>query len=165
MTRLPLKVVLLATVLLITGMQPCLAEQRDAKQAYTKTQIQNYTQNKDRTNYAGWEGILFYCYVNDKKSTEALQSICERTSTNAKFLAASAKIDFQIANDLVQVGFESSIGERLILLVDTFGSSNAIAATTRAYTGFSGPIKTMRKSTGGTREHTSLRSGDLILWE
>jgi len=125
-----------------------------------------YIQNKNAMNFADWEGILFYCLFNDKLPTEMLRTVCERTSTNAKVLAASSKIDFWIAKDLIQLGVEATSKENLILLVELTGTRAAISATVKAYTEFSGPIKANRESKEGTIERrTNMRKGDLILWE
>ena len=125
-----------------------------------------YIQNKNAMNFADWEGILFYCFFNDKKPTEMLRTVCERTSTNAKFVAASSKIDFWIAKDLVQLGVAAVYKENLILLVELTGTRAAISATVKAYTQFTGPMEANRESKEGTIERlTNMRQGDLILWE
>jgi hypothetical protein len=156
-----------------------LAERPNANQERMEM-VQSYLEERYRNNFSDWEGILFYCYSDETNQNPSLKRICDNSSINAKFLAASAKINLRTASDFKHVVFESAIGEYLILTVYLNGTDSlrAVSARVRAYTGYSGPITTFRDLKEGSEERTNKpsgdlgyekrtnkRSGDLILWE
>lgn len=159
---------LLASILTV-GHQTALA-----KQERTRTTghdlFQKYVEDKNRKNFAGWEAVLFYCWPGSKEEDESLKEICERSFVNSRFLAAAAKIKLEKATGMQQIGFESALGARLILMIDLTATTGtrlpkAIAVNLRAYSSYSGPITTIDDSNEEPQERTQVRSGDLIFWE
>lgn len=131
--------------------------------------LRKYTEAKNQKNFAGWRSVLFYCWGR-KELDRSLNAICERSFINARFLAATAKVNFEKARSMQHVGFEAGVGERLILLLDLQttqggGPPTVITANLRAYTTYSGPIRTIDDSQEQPKERFQTRSGDLIFWE
>jgi len=169
MKRIGSHVTVLVAVFLIAGFHPALAEQQQTPQSDHEW-YEKFTEDKNRENFVGWEGILFYCYAG-KEPDKVLTEVCEKSYINANFLAASAKISLKKAQSLKQVGFESAVGVRLILLLDLRATKSpaVIAVKLRAYTSFSGPVKKFDDSKEEPQLEpqfrTNKRSGDLIFWE
>jgi hypothetical protein len=155
----------LITVTLIAALPPALANQERTPK--TDQWVEKYTEDNNRENFSGWEGILFYCFHNGKQSDRVLTEICERSYTNANFLATSSKINLTKAQSLRQIGFESYVGNRLILMIDLHANGSqppvAVAAKLQAYTSYSGPVKKYPLLSEQPQENP--RSGTLILWE
>ena len=165
MNRIRFNITVLAAAILITGSQQSLAKQEQPTPSEHEW-IKKYTEDKNRKNFADWVGILFYCHPPKNQEDDFLVKICERSYLNANFLAASAKIDLERAQDLKRVGFESVVGDRLILMIDFTATRKptAVSVTLTAYTTYSGPVNTIHESGEGEQTRTNMRSGDLILW-
>jgi hypothetical protein len=165
-----LGITFLVASILIAGPQAALAVQERIRPT-DHDFFQKYSDDKNRKNFTGWEAILFYCWPGGKEENASLKAICERSLVNARFLAASAKIKLEKATGMQQVGFETAVGERLILMIGltaTTGSktTKGIAVNVRAYSSYSGPIRTIVYSEEHEpQERTQIRSGDLIFWE
>ena len=143
----------------IAEMQPTAEERQQAKQ---------YQQVKNRQNFIGWKGILFYCSI-DNQSNQALNEICERSYTNAEFLAAAAKINLAKAKDAYELCFRAVVGDFLVLEVELTatkeGSPSAIHANLRAYKTYSRSVDTSSLATKKKDPRAEPRLGDLIMWE
>src|SRR3954466_15937527 len=66
-----------------------------------------FTAEKNKSNYAGWEGIVFYCSPSTNQK-EATKKICERVVTSVKFLAAAANVKLIVSKSSYDFGFKTS---------------------------------------------------------
>jgi len=165
MNRIGFHVSVLITVTCIAACPPAFAVQEQPSQ--TDQWLNKYTEKKNRENLTGWDGIIFYCSHRGKHSDQVLTEICERSYSNANFLAASAKINLRKAESLQAIGFDAVVGNYLILMVDLFATglegSVAVVTNLRAYTDYSGPVE--KYPLDNEQPHVNPRSGTLILWE
>ena len=123
---------------------------------------------KNKQNFTGWKGILFYCPDRDQ-SNQALKEICDKTHSNAAFLAAAAKLNLVKAHDAYELGFKARVGDLLVLEVELFstkpGTPAAVHANLRAYISYSNAIDTSSLAHEKKGARTIPRSGDLLFWE
>ncbi len=150
----------LAAVPVATAEQQLTAEERQ--------QVEQYQHEKNKKNFIGWKGILFYCSI-ENQSNRALNEICERSYTNVDFLAASAKINLVKAKSASDLGFRAIVDDYLVLEVvltaTTAGRPSAIHANLRAYKSYSKAVDTSFLATEKKGTQAEPRSGDLIMWE
>ena len=126
-----------------------------------------YREEKSRELHrVGWHCFLL---LSERKTLRpsSYRDICERSYTNANFLAASAKINIKKAQSLQAVGFEAVVGNHLILMLDLFATESdgtvAVVTNLRAYTDYSGPVE--KYPLDNELPQVNPRSGTLILWE
>jgi hypothetical protein len=150
---------------IVVATPPVFAEQQPSSEMRRKFDEQQKEQ--DRKNFTGWNGILFYCPI-EEQSSRALNEICEKSYTNANFLAASAKVNLTKVRSGYEVLFKSRISDFLILEVELGatkpGTPSAVHARLRAYVDYSEVVEKSGYE-GQKRAREIPRSGDLIFWE
>jgi len=153
-------VVYLATSPLILAEEPLTPEMQRS--------VDEYKLRENKQNFTGWDGILFFCRSDDD-SNHAVKDICEKTSVNAEFLAASAKINLIEARNAFEVGAKAGMGELLVLEVNLHsikhGVPAAVHANVRAYVFYANAVATHPWEKGMKDARMTPRSGDLIFWE
>lgn len=160
-----LRTIRLVLFAIVVATPPVFAEQQPSPEM--RRQLDEYQKKNNRENLTGWNGVIFYCPI-DEQSSRALNEICENSYTNAEFLAASAKVNLKKARSGYEVGFSSRVSDFLILEVELGatkpGIPSAVHASLRAYVGYS-EVVTKSGYEGQKRARETPRSGDLIFWE
>jgi hypothetical protein len=83
----------LFVALLLTLPVVALSAQEDSDEEGFKSEVRTRIEKEKLDRLKGWKRILFGCSRPEKaKSKEIFDRICDRTSTNVKFLAASARV-------------------------------------------------------------------------
>lgn len=169
--RLRIKQAVLSTVAVMgmtTLSQIAFAEAEKGFTAEMQRRADEYTAKNNRQNLTGWDGILFYCSVNGD-SGEGLSDVCEKTRSNAAFLAAVAQVPMKKASSAFELGFSSLADDHLILEVrihSTTGQApTAIGARIMAYVAYRNAIEAGVSTMKNKRPRAISRSGDLIFWE
>jgi hypothetical protein len=130
--------------------------------------VEDHIAEKNKKNFLGLSGILFYCFFNEN-SSQTQKNICEQAGVNAEFLAATAKVNLIKTHSAYEVALLAKVEKRLVLEVDLHftasGSPAAVSARVIAYMDYSSAIEDspteIKKDDG--RVHP--RSGKLIVWE
>lgn len=121
----------------------------------------------NRQQFSGWGGIVFRCLPNNL-SDSLEKRICKSASSDARFLAESAKIPFQDtgSEDYSAVLIASNALSHALVLETSVLSTKlypkGVHVAVRAGSFYSGAIEL--GAIPGTPESTG-RDGDLILWE
>jgi hypothetical protein len=130
--------------------------------------FEEHKARENKQNFTGWEGILFYCPDRDQ-SNKALKEICDKTYSNAAFLAAAAKLNLVKAHDGYELGFMAIADDLLVFEVELYstkpGTPAAVHANLRAYISYSKAIDTSSLAQEKKGARTIPRSGDLLFWE
>mgnify|MGYP003653127839 CR=1 FL=1 len=121
----------------------------------------------NKVQFADWSGIAFQCLI-DAEDDDFQKLLCETARTDAKFLAATAKIPFRdLGND---DHFQVSLAKRELngdLLLEariksTAGAPRAVHMGLRALSHYSDAVEV---GATGDDPQSKPRSGELILWQ
>jgi hypothetical protein len=113
----------LLTALLLILPLIVLSAERDIDDS-TRREVRAKMEAAKLKRLKGWKRIVFLCSPSEKtRSRDMFDRICERTNTNVKFLAASAKVQVQVAPDAYELGFLSGLRGMLRLEVELFSSA------------------------------------------
>jgi len=122
----------------------------------------------NKQNFAGWKGVLIYC-TNADKSLKSLREICEKTYTNADFLATTSKLDLVKAKSAYELAFRSVVDDFLILEITLNATEQdtptAIHASVRAYAHYSKVVDSSLNAQERKGPRADQKSGDLVFWE
>jgi hypothetical protein len=127
----------------------------------------NHVDKKNRTNFSGWNGIVFICAKGE--NSEEITQICHRINENISFIAATSRVRLMIAKSYLDFYMNIQMGNLLPLEAIFFftnkGPPAAISVRLRSGISFSEAIeyKDNRSISGG--RNVSPRSGELIFWE
>lgn len=122
----------------------------------------------NKQNFSGWKGVLIYCTDADKL-LKSLKEICEKTYTNADFLATISKLDLVKAKSAYELAFRSVVDDFLVLEITLSatkqGMPTAIHASVRAYAHYSKAVDNSLNAQEKKGPRADPKSGDLVFWE